>query len=378
MNWNSTWKASLAGLVTLGTALATGLPASAQEAYKIGVILPLTGPTADYGSDFRAGAVLAEQAINDNGGIDGKKVQLVFGDSKNQAREGVAEFRRLSTVEGIPVIISTMTGVIQPQFSIARESGTPLVCVGATSVSIRKEGAEPNSTIFSTYPLADDEERQIAEYAFSTLGLKEAAVIYENSAYGKGLSSVFMEEFKKLGGEIVAEEVVETGGRDFRSQLTNIRAKNPPLIVTYAYYAEAGLIVRQSAELGIKAQFMSHGAVQNAAFGEIAGPSAEGFIAGSPRVNETLPMVQEFTKRYKEAYGKEPDLYGPYFYDAIHVIASAIQRGGYSKEGIVSGLKSMKDLQGVTGSLNFGPDNVVSLPLSFFRFVDGEWVRIEG
>lgn len=375
MGLNLKVKNAFAGLAALAIA-AGATSAFAQETYKIGVILPLTGPTADYGADFRAGAALAEKAINDNGGIAGKKVELVYGDSKNQAREGVAEFRRLSTVENIPVIISTMTGVIQPQFSISKETGTPLVCVGATSVSIRKEGAQPNSTIFSTYPLADDEERQIAEYAYNQLGYRQAAVIYENSAYGKGLSAVFIEEFKKLGGEIVAEEIVETGGRDFRSQLTSVGAKNPPLIVTYAYYAEAGLIVRQSAELGIKAQFMSHGAVQNAAFGDIAGPSAEGFIAGSPRVDDTVPMVQDFLKRYNEAYGKESDLYGPYFYDAIHVIASAIERGGYSKEGVVSGLKSMKDLQGVTGKLNFGPDNVVSLPLSFFKFQNGEWVRI--
>lgn len=365
--------AAAAAFAGIATSTVTAL---AQETYKIGVILPLTGPTADYGADFRAGAALAEKAINDKGGVGGKKVKLVFGDSKNQAREGVAEFRRLSTVENIPVIISTMTGVIQPQFSIAKETGTPLVCVGATSVSIRKEGAQPQSTVFSTYPLADDEERQIAEYAYNRLGYKQAAIIYENSAYGKGLSSVFIAEFKKLGGEIVAEEIVETGGRDFRSQLTSIAAKNPPLIVTYAYYAEAGLIVRQSAELGIKAQFMSHGAVQNSAFGGIAGPAAEGFIAGSPRVDETKPLVKDFTDRYKTAYGKDPDLYGPYFYDAIYVIAAAIEKGGYSKEGITTGLKNMKDLQGVTGTLNFGPDNIVKLPLSFFKFEGGQWVRI--
>jgi branched-chain amino acid transport system substrate-binding protein len=371
------WILSALAGVAMAFAYGGAVPeAHAEDPYKIGIILPLTGPTADYGADFKAGAVLGEKAINAKGGINGRPIQLVFGDSKNQARDGVAEFRRLSVVEGVPVVISTMSGVLLPQFPISKDTGTPLVCVGATSVDIRKQGAQPNSTIFSTYPLADDEERQIAEYAYNQLNFRQAAVIYENSAYGKGLSSVFISEFKKLGGEIVAEEIVENGGRDFRSQLTSIAAKAPPLIVTYAYYAEAGLIVRQSAELGIKAQFMSHGSVQNSAFGEIAGPAAEGFIAGAPRVNDTLPMVQEFAASYKQAYGKDPDLYGPYFYDAVHVIASAIERGGYSKEGILSGLKSMKDLQAVTGTLNFGPDNVVQLPLSFFRFESGKWVRI--
>src|SRR5690606_31883342 len=173
MTWNSKFKAVTTGLAVLAATMLGSASAYSQDTYKIGVILPLTGPTADYGADFRAGAELAEQAINDKGGINGKKVELVFGDSKNQAREGVAEFRRLSTVQGIPVIISTMTGVIQPQFSIAKETGTPLVCVGATSVSIRKEGSQPNSTIFSTYPLADDEEKQIAEYAYNVLGFRE-------------------------------------------------------------------------------------------------------------------------------------------------------------------------------------------------------------
>ena len=94
--------------------------------------------------------------------------------------------------------------------------------------------------------------KEIAEYIIRKLGHKTAAIIYENSSYGKTLSSIFIEEFKKLGGTIFAEEVIEKGGRDFRSQITRIGATNPPVTVTYAYYAEGGLIVRQAAELGVK------------------------------------------------------------------------------------------------------------------------------
>jgi branched-chain amino acid transport system substrate-binding protein len=375
---NRAVRSTMGALLALAAACAVTMPGAAQaqargEPYRIGIILPMTGPTADYGVDFNRGALLAEEEINAAGGIKGRPIKLVLGDSKNQPKDGVAEFKRMVDIEKVPAIISTMTGVILPQFALSRETNTPMIAVGAITPEIRKGGP----TVFSNYPLADDEEREIAEYAFKTLGHKSAAIIYENSSYGKTLSAIFIEEFKKLGGKIVAEEVIEKGGRDFRSQITRIGAARPPLIITYAYYAEAGLILRQAAELGVKAQFMSHGSVQNSAFGEIAGPAANGFISGSPRWDDNAPQVKAFIERYKKKYGKEPDLYGPYFYDAVRMYAAAIEKGGYTNEGIRKALKELKDFPGVNGVMNFGKDNVVLLPLRFVRFENGSWLPIK-
>src|SRR6476646_8087927 len=117
------------------------------EPYKIGIILPMTGSTADYGTDFKRGAELAEEAINAKGGINGHPIKLEYGDSKNSPKDAVAEFKRLVEVEKLPAIISTMTGVIIPQFPLSRESATPMMCVGAITPEIRKAGA----TVFSNY-----------------------------------------------------------------------------------------------------------------------------------------------------------------------------------------------------------------------------------
>jgi branched-chain amino acid transport system substrate-binding protein len=340
--------------------LAAHAQAAKGEPYLIGIILPMTGSAADYGTDFNAGAVLAMEEINAAGGVKGRPLKLVLGDSKASPKEGVSEFRRLVEVEKVPAIISTMTHVIVPQFPLSRETNTPMITVGAITPEIRNAG----TTVFSNYPLADDEERLIAEYAVRKLGIKKAALIYENSAWGKTLGEIFSSEFKKLGGEILAEEISEKGGRDFRSQLTRIRATNPPLLVAYAYYGE----------LGLKTQFMSMGAPQNQAFAEIAGPAANGFISGSPRWDDNAPQVKEFIQRYKKRYGKEPDLYGPYFYDAVRLIAAAIEKGGYSKEGIRTGLKQLGDFPGVNGTMNFEKSNVALLPLRFVQFENGSWV----
>jgi len=149
------------------------------------------------------------------------------------------------------------------------------------------------------------------------------------------------------------------------------------LVVAYAYYAEAGLLVRQASELGVKAQFMSHGSVQNKAFGDIAGPAANGFISGSPRWDDSSPSVQAFIERYRKRFNKEPDLYGPYFYDAVKMYAAAIAKGGDSPDGIRQALKSLKDYPGINGVMNFGPDNVVLLPLRFMKFENGNWLPIK-
>jgi branched-chain amino acid transport system substrate-binding protein len=346
-----------------------GAQAAKGEPYRIGIVLPLTGTAADYGADFKAGAVLAEEEINAAGGIKGRPVQLVYGDSKALPKDGVAEFKRLVSIEKVPAVISTVTGVILPQFPLVKETPTVLMCVGAVSPEIRKGGP----FVFSNFPLADDEEREIAEFAYHKLGHKTAAIIYENSSYGKSLSKIFVDTFKSLGGTIVAEEIIEKGGRDFRSQVTRIGAAKPPLVAMYAYYAEAGLVVRQAAEVGLKTQFISHGAPQNQAFADIAGPAANGFISGAPRWDDNAPTVKDFVARYKKRYGKNPDLYGPYFYDAVRLIATAIERGGYTADGIRTGLKNLKDYPGVNGIMNFPADNVVQLPLRFTRFNNGKW-----
>jgi branched-chain amino acid transport system substrate-binding protein len=343
--------------------------AAQGEPYRLGIILPMTGSTADYGTDFNRGAMLAEEEINAKGGINGRPIKLVYGDSKNSPKDAVAEFKRLVEVEKLPAVISTMTGVIIPQFPLSRESGVPMMAVGAITPEIRKGGP----TVFSNYPLADDEEKEIAEYIIKKLGHKTAAIVYENSAYGKTLSAIFIEEFKKMGGSILAEEVFEKGGRDFRSQVTRIGATSPPVTVVYAYYAEGGLIVRQAAELGVKTQFVSHGAIQNNSFAEIAGPAADGFISGSPSWDPDAPQVKIYLDTYKKKYGKDSDLYGPYFYDAVKLYAEAIKRGGYTKEGIQKGLKEIKDFQGVVGKMGFDHGNVVLLPLRFVQFGNGKW-----
>ena len=155
--------ARIGALAALSASALMSATTSAQpargEPYRIGIILPMTGPTADYGADFNRGAVLAEEEINASGGIKGRPVKLVLGDSKNQPKDGVAEFKKLVEIDKVPAIISTMTGVILPQFALSREAKVPMIAVGAITPEIRKGGP----TVFSNYPLADDEEREIAE-----------------------------------------------------------------------------------------------------------------------------------------------------------------------------------------------------------------------
>ena len=109
----------LAGAIALMGPTVTQAQQAQGEPYRIGLILPMTGPTADYGADFLKGATLAEEEINAAGGIDGMPIKLVVGDSKNQPKDGVAESKRLVEIQKIPAIISTMTGVILPQFRIS-------------------------------------------------------------------------------------------------------------------------------------------------------------------------------------------------------------------------------------------------------------------
>jgi branched-chain amino acid transport system substrate-binding protein len=134
----STLGAILAALLLSGVHVTARAQTVSGAPYKIGIILPMTGPTADYGADFNRGAVLAEEEINASGGINGRPLKLVLGDSKNQPKDGVAEFRKLVEIDKVLAIISTMTGVILPQFALSRESKVPMMAVGAITPEIRR------------------------------------------------------------------------------------------------------------------------------------------------------------------------------------------------------------------------------------------------
>jgi branched-chain amino acid transport system substrate-binding protein len=176
------------------------------------------------------------------------------------------------------------------------------------------------------------------------------------SDYSVGLANFFVENFKKLGGEILTDESYSQGDKDFTAQLTSIKGKDPEAVFVPGYYTEVGLIARQARKLGIKVPLLGGDGWDSSKLWEIGGDALNGcYYSNHYSVDDPNPILQKFVKDYKARYGNTsdsiPDAMAALGYDAALVLADAIKRANSARpDSIKMALAQTKGFMGVTGN----------------------------
>ncbi len=195
------------------------------EPIKVGVLAPLTGNVAVYGTAVKNAVELYVNEFNAAGGVNGRPIELVVYDEKGEATEAVNAYNKLVTSDEVVAIIGDVTST--PTFAVAQASvadNMPLLTPTATHPDVTTYG----KNIFRACFQDPFQGSTMAKLAYNELGAKTAAIIYNSSdAYSTGLMEAFTAAAQEAGLEIVATEGYATGDVDFRSQLTNIQSKNP-------------------------------------------------------------------------------------------------------------------------------------------------------
>ncbi len=342
-----------------------------EETVKIAVMAPLTGNLANIGEQFKQGVELKAKQVNDGGGVNGKKVEIAYFDDKGDAKEAANIAQLIVNDKDIVAVIGSYTSsVCFAATPIFDQVSLSMVTPSASNPDLIKD----NKVMFKMWTGFDVYAPMIADLAITELNAKDIAVIYAYNDWGIGVKDYFVERANKLGGNIVAEEVVYDGDKDFKTQLTGIKAKNPDTLVILTYYAEGAVIVQQAKALGIDAQYVASGTFVEDQFLEMAGEYAEGmyvineFVADDPR-----PSVKEFVDAYKEEFnGELPGNYQGNSYDALGAIVHAYENSGETREKVNEGLHNLKDYQGISGSLTFQGQEIIK-PQVFVQLKDGEW-----
>jgi len=339
-----------------------------ENVVKIGAILPLTGDGARYGEADRNGFELALSEI------EGLNIEILYEDNQGTAKGSVDAFNKLISTYDIPVVTGLM-------FSSSALAVAPLaernnVVVFSTTAS-SPDLTDAGDYFFRNWPSDVYEGGRMAEFTYNELGLRRVAILSVNLDYGVGLTKVFSEQFKKLGGEITAVEYYEQAATDFRTQLTKLWNENIDAIYLPGYYSEIGLILRQAIEIEIETQFLSCVGFDNPKVIEIAGSAANGVIFARPFYNPESDntIVKNFVDKFKKRYGSEPGIYAAHAYDALRIIAEAIKKGGNSPEEIIEGLYTIKNFSGVTGETSFDVNGDVVKPIQFMKVHNGNFVK---
>ncbi len=341
------------------------LSASGQE-IPIGFFAPITGPAAADGASAKHAVELGLKEVNDGGGINGKKVNLIIYDDRLNPQEAVAIANKLIEKDKVVGVASgSYSGPTRVTAPIFQKAGMPMVAGYAVHPDVTWDPKEkkPNDFCFRNGFLGEIEGAAAAEFAVKNLKAKKIALIFMDNDFGRAISSGFAERAEKLGAAVLTKQMYKfPGEKDFRPFLTRIKEGNPDVIFAAGYYNEAASIVRQAKELGIKSQILGEEGFDSPKFLEIAGPAAEGvIIATNLDRDDSRPLVQNFLKNYRQAYNEDADMVGASSYDAFMILVNAIRKAGTDPKAIQKALLETKDYNGLTGKIS--------------RFVQGEVVK---
>lgn len=327
----------------------------------IGGIFPMTGGSATFGKSSKEGMQIAVDEFNSKGGISigGKKllVKPIYDDSAGQPEQAAnAARKQIDQNRVIAIVGEVMSKNSLAIAPICQSKGIVMISPASTNPEVTKKG----DYIFRVCFLDSFQGVALAKYAYNDLKARKVAVLYDNANdYNKGLASFFEEEFKRLGGEIVASEAFtdEEKTVDFKAQLTNIKSAKPDFLYLPNYYAASALILKQARELGIDVPAGGGDGWDSPKLVEIGGKAVEGGVFSNHFSKDNpKPEVQSFVNKYREKYGTDPDALASLAYDAAYVLLSAIEKAGSLKGSDIRDALMSIQIEGVTGRISFDQD----------------------
>ncbi|KEA64631.1 High-affinity leucine-specific transport system, periplasmic binding protein LivK [Marinobacterium lacunae] len=312
--FSKTLLAAATALTIVGTAQA--------DTFKIALAGPATGPVAQYGDMQKIGVMAAIDYLNANGGINGMDVEGVIYDDACDPKQAVAVANKIVN-DGITHVVGHLcSSSTEPASDIYEEEGVLMITAASTSPTITEKGY---GMIFRTIGLDSLQGSMATQYILDTAKPKTIAVIHDKQQYGEGLATVVRDGLVAAGVEPVMFEGVTAGDKDFSALIAKLQKADVDFVYYGGYHPELGLILRQAAEKGLKAQFMGPEGIVNSDLAKIAGDAVEGVLATAPKAFDQNPENAERVKAI-EAKGEDPT--GPFVfpaYAAVQIMADTVK-----------------------------------------------------
>jgi branched-chain amino acid transport system substrate-binding protein len=343
-----------------------------REPIKIGAILPLSGKNATYGNEIKNAIDLAIEEINNSGGINGRKIEVIYEDDQADPKVGVNAMQKLVNIDKVPVVLgSWVSGVVVASAPIA-EKAKVIVMAEAIAPAITNAG----DYIFRIQPSATYYSDKLMEVVINKLGLKKIAIIYINNEFGVALRDTLRSATQRLGGQIVAEESYMPGDSDFRSQLTKIKSAKPEALFIGGYQEQIN-IIKQANELGLKTQFLAGPPFESQTTIQSLGNLAEGVIYPYHfAVEKANPKTISYMEAYKKKFGVETGGFAPLMYDAVYIIANAMKKCETNTDCIKTELYNT-NYNGVSGNITFDKNGDPIIPIIIKTVKNGKFVPYE-
>jgi branched-chain amino acid transport system substrate-binding protein len=292
-------------------------------------------------------------------------VKLVTEDDRSLSTEARSTAQKLITKDNCVILLGEIASSRSIAAApIAQKAGVPMLSPGSTNPKVTQEGDFIFRACFTDRFQGD----AMARFAIENLKLKKFAILYpNNSDYGVGLRDYVKESLTKSGLTVVAEEsYAEKADKDFRGQLTKIKAAGPEAIFVTGYYTEAGLIASQARQLGLNVPLIGGDGWDSPVLVESGGEAIEGaYFTNHYSPDEDRPEVKAFVDAYKAKFkGKIPDAMAVLGYDAMKLSVDAIKRAnGTDHKAVRDALASTKGFPGVAGAITINAERNAEKPI---------------
>lgn len=338
----------------------------------IGAVLPLTGASATIGEDQRRGIELAVARVNADGGVLGKKLNVLVEDSGGDAASAIDAARKLTSVDKVPVVIGEYSSSVTiPLGQFLQKEGVVHINPGSSSPNIAKIG----SYSFSTIGLDTIASRFTAQ-TITSEGHHKVALLVPNNAFGSGIATTFKADFAAIGGQVTSSVLYTEGQTDYRAELQRLSRGSPDLVVYSAYGQEAKVINKQAFELGLSKATPWFGIYLSMCTADSDPATVEGQLGMD--VNYIGPGGQAYEAAYKAKYGKSfASSFSGYSYDAVMLSAAAINKAASTDPKVIdAALKEIgQNYAGATGQIIFDASNQRSTqPYAVLKYANGQLV----
>ena len=305
----------------------------AAKPIKIGLAGPFSGNAASFGEQLRQGGQLAVKHINAAGGINGRKVELVEGDDACEPKQAVTVANRLVSKDRVDAVVGHFcSSSTIPASVVYNNAGIMMITPASTNPTVTGRGFK---TVFRTCGRDDQQGIIAANFIAKRLKAKRVAVIHDKDTYGQGLADATKGNLRKAGIKEVLYEGLTRGEKDFNALVTKIKKSKADTVFFGGIHSEAGLLVRQMRQQGLKAHFVTGDGIVGGEF--IVAAGGKKFANGVYMTFSRDPRHQPAGKKVVAEYRKmkfEPEGYTLYSYAAIQAIAAAMRGTGKKTNGL--------------------------------------------
>jgi branched-chain amino acid transport system substrate-binding protein len=348
-----------------------------ESIIKIGYFGDLSGPTFNFGQSAKNGILMAADEINQVGGINGRRIDVVIEDDQGSPERAASMISKLITHDRVVAVIAGgASGNSLAAAPRAQAAKIPLIAPSSTDPSVTQTG----DYIFRTCFIDAFQGDVMAKFAVNELKAKTAAIMVNfNSPYSRGLSEFFEMSFRELGGAVVSKQSYNQGDPEFKGQLSAIKAASPDVICIPGYYGDVALIAKEARQLGLSQPLLGGDGWDAPELWQLGGDALNNsYISDHYSSDDPSPTIQTFVHEYRLRYGNlNPDAHAALAYDAMRLLAEGIQKAGTDSQKLRDALAQTRNFAGVTGVISMDPNRNAVKPAVVLKLHDGQYLYQE-